>query len=265
MPLPLFVVDAFTDRPFAGNPAAVVLLDGPAEPGWMQSVAAEMRHSETAFTHTRPDGRRGLRWYTPAAEVELCGHATLATAHALWEHGGADRGSELRFLTASGELVCRSAPEGRIEMSFPVLPSEPVEPDPAVLAALGLRRAELLRSRFDLCVLLPDAAAVLAIEPDFAVLREVPFRGICVSAPGGSDDVDFVSRFFAPAVGIDEDPVTGSAHCMLTPIWAERLGRSRLEAAQIGPRGGRVGVELAGDRVLLRGAATTVVTGQLLA
>jgi len=261
----LFVVDAFTDRAFGGNPAGVVLLDDSAEASWMQSVAAEMKHSETAFVHPLDDGRRSLRWFTPAAEVELCGHATLATCHALWERGGADPGSALVFSTASGDLTCRCAADGRIEMSFPALASEPGEPPPGMLAALGLGEAdEVLRSTFDKCVLVTDASTVRALDPDFPALARVPARGVCVTAAGDEPGVDFVSRFFAPRVGVDEDPVTGSAHCMLTPIWAERLGKKTLEAAQVGPRGGRLGVELAGDRVLLRGRATTMVAGSLL-
>jgi predicted PhzF superfamily epimerase YddE/YHI9 len=265
---PLFQVDAFTAEPFAGNPAAVCLLeDEEPDPGWMQRVAAEMNLSETAFLRPRAEpGRYGLRWFTPAVEVQLCGHATLASAHVLWSEGLAEAGRELRFDTASGPLAARRDADGSIWLDFPATPAAPVDPPAGLLEALGGGPARWVGlGRFDYLVELEDEAAVRGLAPDVGGLKGLGVRGVIVTAaaagPGG---YDFVSRFFAPGAGIDEDPVTGSAHCTLGPFWAERLGRSRLTGFQASSRGGLVQVRPEGDRVLLGGQAVTVLRGQLV-
>lgn len=258
MPVPICVVDAFTDRAFRGNPAAVCTLDGPAPGHWMQDVAAELNLSETAFVVPRADGDHDLRWFTPRTEVDLCGHATLATAHVL---GGA-----ARFHTRSGLLTCRAGDRGWIEMDFPSLLHEPVLADHAALDALGVSRAlTYARSRFDVLVEVATADEVRGLVPDLALLAGHDGRGWIVTAPGDRPGIDFVSRFFAPAVGVPEDPVTGSAHCVLAPFWAARVGHTELVGEQVSPRGGVVKVRLDGDRVTLAGRAVTVWEGHLLA
>jgi PhzF family phenazine biosynthesis protein len=261
MPQPIIQVDAFADRPFAGNPAAVCVLEAPREERWMQQVAAEMNLSETAFLHPLDDGWR-LRWFTPQVEVELCGHATLAAAHVLWEEGRLAAGAEARFHTASGLL--RAMREGAwIRMDFPAAPADAAPVPPGLAEALGAEPVWVGRSRWDLLVEVESEAVLRALRPDFARLREVEARGVVCTARG--TEHDFVSRFFAPRVGIDEDPVTGSAHCVLAPHWAGRLGRDRLVGFQASRRGGVVRVCAAGARVLLEGQAVTVLRGELLA
>lgn len=256
-------VDAFTSRPFAGNPAAVCVLAGPAEEPWMRAVAREMNLSETAFLHSDGEVWR-LRWFTPVAEVDLCGHATLASAHVLWEEGHVADDAEPRFETRSGRLSARRAGDW-IELDFPATRAQPAEPPAGLLEAIGLPGASAIaRSRFDYLVEYPDAAAVHAVRPDFTRLRRVEARGVIVTAASDGGEADFVSRFFAPAVGVDEDPVTGSAHCSLAPWWADRLGRTDLVGYQASPRGGTVRVQLDGDRVRLAGQAVTVLRGELL-
>lgn len=277
--LPLYVVDAFTDRPFAGNPAAVCLLPAPADGAWMQRLAQEMNLSETAFPVVPPgDGPHtefDLRWFTPGAEVDLAGHPTLATAHVLWETGRAPTGEALTFHTASGELVARRGQGGWIEMDFPAEPPEPWHERSVeeVAAALRLDPAEIravAANRLDLLVELPTAAAVLAVEPAMEAVARLPVRGVIVTAAGrgeavreGAPVADFVSRFFAPQLAVPEDPVTGSAHCGLTPWWAERLGRRSLLGYQASRRGGVVRVRHEGERVCLAGQAVTVSEGHL--
>lgn len=258
----IFKVDSFTAEPFAGNPAGVCLLDGPREERWMQGVAREMNLSETAFL--RPEGEEfSLRWFTPTVEVTLCGHATLASAHILWEEGVLEQSETARFQTASGEL--RATRRGDlIEMDFPAKPEEPAEAPPKLERALGVTPAYLGRNAFDYLVLLEGEQAVRAVKPDFGLLRTVDVRGVIVTAPSDSPEYDFVSRFFAPAVGVDEDPVTGSAHCALAPFWAARLGRSELVGHQVSERGGVVHVRAAGDRAVLAGEAVTVLRGELV-
>jgi len=268
MPLPIHVIDAFARRPFTGNPAAVVVLppDHVADPEWMQAVAAEMKHSETAFVQSMDADRPvfSLRWFTPGAEVRLCGHATLATSHTLWTTGHVAIDEPLHFETLSGRLTCVRTPAGAVRMDFPATRPEASKPAVGLLAAMGLESVvSCWRSRFDYLLELPDEAAVVAVRPDFRALRDLATRGIMVTARG--TEVDFVSRFFAPGVGVDEDPVTGSAHCALTPFWAERLGKPAMRARQLSARGGDVAVELHGDRVVLEGHAVTVTSGQLLA
>jgi PhzF family phenazine biosynthesis protein len=258
----LFQVDAFADRVFAGNPAAVCLLGGPAEAGWMQSVASEMNLSETAFLEPRAGGY-GLRWFTPVAEVGLCGHATLASAHILYETGEAEPTGPVRFDSASGPLTARRE-DGLLVLDFPARPAGPAPAPPGLLAALGVDGAEWTgRAKDDLMVVLAREEEVTGLRPDIVALAGYRTRGIIVTAPASRPGADFVSRFFAPAVGIAEDPVTGSAHCTLAPYWAQRLGRPGLTGYQASARGGTVRVRVDGDRVLLAGRAVTVFSGEL--
>jgi len=258
----LFQVDAFADRVFAGNPAAVCLLGGPAEAGWMQSVASEMNLSETAFVEPRAAGY-GLRWFTPVAEVGLCGHATLASAHVLYETGQAEPAGPVRFDSVSGPLTARRE-DGLLVLDFPARPAGPAPAPPGLLAALGVDGAEWTgRAKDDLMVVLAREEDVTGLRPDTVALAGYGTRGIIVTAPASRPGADFVSRFFAPGVGIAEDPVTGSAHCTLAPYWAQRLGRPRLTGYQASARGGTVRVRVDGDRVLLAGRAVTVFSGEL--
>jgi PhzF family phenazine biosynthesis protein len=258
----LFQVDAFTDQPFKGNPAAVCLLDREPDDGWMQAVAAEMNLSETAFVGAEArDGALPLRWFTPAAEVALCGHATLASAHVLWREGELPAGSEIRFGTRSGVLIAREEGD-EIQLDFPATPPSPAEAPPGLLEALGVRARHVGRSRFDYLVEVGSEKQVREAEPDLGRLRRVEARGVILTA-AAEPPYDFVSRFFAPTVGVDEDPVTGSAHCCLSPFWTERLGRAELVGFQASRRGGVVRTRLNGDRVLLGGRAVTVLRGEL--
>ncbi len=262
MTLRIVQVDAFTDRPFAGNPAAVCLLSAPGEERWMQDVAREMNLSETAFLHPENDGYR-LRWFTPAVEVALCGHATLASAHVLWEDGHLPRGRQARFHTRSGLLTADARREW-IELDFPATPAAPA-PLPAGLAeALAVTPRWTGRSKFDYLLEVDSEAAVRVLTPDFAALGRVEARGVIVTSRATAPGYDFVSRFFAPRAGVNEDPVTGSAHCALTPFWSERLNKTEMTAYQASPRGGVVRVRLAGDRVVLGGQAVTVLRGELV-
>lgn len=283
MGIPILQVDAFTARPFAGNPAAVCLLELPAVDAWMQAVAREMNLSETAFlrpaanspghpdapvTDSGKDTRHlQLRWFTPVAEVELCGHATLASAHVLWETGRVPASRAIAFHTLSGALMARPVADG-VELDFPATPVVAAEPPGGLLEALGLPAPGAVvefvgRSRFDYLVAVSDAATVRGLAPDFGRLRSVAARGVMVTGPSDDERCDFVSRFFAPAVGIDEDPVTGSAHCALGPYWQAVLGRDSFTAFQASARGGRLRVTVRGERVLLAGRAVTVMVGEL--
>jgi PhzF family phenazine biosynthesis protein len=261
--LPLYQVDAFSDRPFAGNPAAVCLLTEAREADWMQRVGAEMNLSETAFLVPREDGY-DLRWFTPAAEVALCGHATLASAHVLWEIGTLPADRAANFHTKSGLLTCVRN-DGRIEMDFPSTPPTADTGSDGLVAALGAKPGWVGRARFDYFAELESEKTLRAMKPDIARIKALGGRGFIVTARASSPGFDFVSRFFAPAVGVDEDPVTGSAHCVLAPYWAKRLGKSELTGYQASVRGGVVGVKVVGDRVRLCGSAVTVLRGQLLA
>lgn len=258
----LLHIDAFTDRPFRGNPAAVCLLDRERDAAWMQSVGAEMNLSETAFLLARQDGW-SLRWFTPTVEVDLCGHATLASAHALWSESLLDPGDEARFHTRSG-LLTACLKDDWIELNFPVTRETKSDPAPGLLEALGVSKPKYVgRNKFDYLVEVDSEDAVRAVKPDHARLRQIPVRGVIVTSRAANGKYDFVSRFFAPGSGIDEDPVTGSAHCCLTPYWAEKLGRNDLVAYQASPRGGSLRVQLDGDRVRLAGRAVTVLRGRL--
>jgi PhzF family phenazine biosynthesis protein len=267
MGLAIYQVDAFTDRPFAGNPAAVCPLPLPAFPGagWMQALAAEMNLAETAFLVHRGGAEYGLRWFTPAIEVELCGHATLASAHVLWETGAVTAAAAIRFHTLSGVLGAARRGEW-IELDFPAEPATPLaEPPPDLAGLLGASPVWVGANRFDLVVELADEAAVRSLAPDLRRLAALPYRGILVTARASAPGYDVVSRFFAPAAGVAEDPVTGSAHCCVGPYWSGRLGKNPLVGCQASARGGLVRVEMAGDRVRLGGQAVTVFRGELAA
>lgn len=255
----IWVVDAFTDRAFAGNPAGVVLLETPAGEDWMRSVAAEMRHSETAFISPRPGGY-DLRWYTPTVEIDLCGHATLASAHVLWEAG--IESGQVQFETRSGTLTVEPRGSGAA-LDFPAKPMREAPLSEDIAGALGTAPLWNGSNGMDWLALLPDQSVVTGLAPDMATIERMPVRGLIVTAQCEDGSVDFVSRFFAPQAGVPEDPVTGSAHCALGPFWAERLGKSELTGFQASPRGGRVGVEVHGDRVTLLGQARTVLAGTL--
>ncbi|MET8995233.1 PhzF family phenazine biosynthesis protein [Amycolatopsis sp. NPDC004169] len=243
-----FIVDAFTDRAFAGNSAGVVLLDEPADPAWMQAVAAEMKHAETAFFVTTTNS---LRWFTPAVEVALCGHATLAVTHVL---GGAQT-----YLTKSGELRA-TAKDGWVELDFPSDPPRPTDDDLSGILP-GVEIEYTGRGVENLFAVVKDAETVRSLEPDLGKLEDTWTGRLLVTAPG--DETDYVSRFFAPGVGIDEDPVTGSAHCILSPYWSERMNRKELTGEQASSRGGIVKTRQDGDRVHLAGQAVTVLSGEL--
>jgi len=255
-------VDAFTDTPFAGNPAAVCLLPAARDEGWMQSVAREMNLSETAFLVRQADGF-ALRWFTPAVEVALCGHATLASAHVLWEDGHLPAQQQARFHTKSGLLTGDRAGEW-IELDFPAKREEPAPAPPGLAEALGVTPKYVGKNQFDYLVEVDREDTVRRLAPNHAALAALPVRGVIVTSRADSAAYDFVSRFFAPGAGVPEDPVTGSAHCALGPFWQARLGKSELTAYQASPRGGIVRVRVAGERVKLGGQAVTVLRGELL-
>lgn len=257
-------VDAFTREPLNGNPAAVCLLSRPADASWMQRVAREMNLSETAFLVHRDDDAFDLRWFTPTVEVDLCGHATLASAHVLWEGSHLAPDTPAIFHTRSGRLsaVLR---DGWIEMDFPAEPAETAPVPEGLPAGLGAEPTCVGRNRFDYLVEVDAEATVRRLSPDFGRLGKLDARGIIVTALAETDGFDFVSRFFAPRAGVDEDPVTGSAHCCLGPYWRRRLGQDQFTAWQASERGGLVRVAVRGDRVTLSGQAVTVFRGELLA
>jgi PhzF family phenazine biosynthesis protein len=261
MSIPLFHVDAFTDRPFAGNPAAVCLLPAWKEDRWLQALGREMNLSETAFLVKKSDSF-DLRWFTPTIEVDLCGHATLASAHILWQQGQAT-GTEICFTTRSGILKAIRRGDD-IELDFPLKPEEPTEAPPGLLEALGISAKYVGKSQFDYLVEVEDEATLRGIAPDFKRLASQPVRGVIVTSRSTDSNFDFVSRFFAPGAGIDEDPVTGSAHCCLGAFWRKRLGNSEFRAFQASARGGVVKVRVLNDRALLGGKAVTVARGELL-
>jgi PhzF family phenazine biosynthesis protein len=262
MPLPMVQVDAFTAKPFAGNPAAVCVLPAAREDVWMQNVAREMNLSETAFLVRESDGFH-LRWFTSAIEVDLCGHATLASAHVLWEDGHLESGEQARFRTRSGRLTADKRGDW-IEMDFPVKAEEPAEPPLRLGEALGVALKYVGRNKFDYIVEVESESVLRSLKPNFSLLSEIPVRGVIVTARAETGSFDFVSRFFAPGSGISEDPVTGSSHCCLAPFWAKRLGKTEFLAYQCSARGGVVQVRLNSERVVLAGQAVTVLRGELL-
>jgi len=259
----LFLVDAFTERSFAGNPAAVCLLDKPPDATWMQQLAAEMNQAETAFVYPESNGRLRLRWFTPALEVDLCGHATLASAHVLWETGRLSTDEAAKFMTRSGALTAVLSPEG-ILMDFPALLPRPCTVPPGLLDALGAPQARHVGAAGAYQLIEVDGEETLrGLRPDMRKLAQVRTLGVIVTCETIIPGVDFMSRFFAPAGGIDEDPVTGSAHCCLGPFWGGRLHKTELVGYQASKRGGLVRVGLRGERVLLGGRAVTVLRGEL--
>jgi PhzF family phenazine biosynthesis protein len=258
----IFQVDAFTDKPFAGNPAAVCILPEAAAEDWMQHLANEMNLSETAFLVRQEDGFN-LRWFTPAVEVELCGHATLASAHILWEQGFLSSDRQARFFTRSG-LLSAVRKDQWIELDFPAEPEMQTEMPEALLKAFGVSVRYVGKNRFDFLIELESAQAVRKMVPDFTLLSSIAGRGFIVTSRSDSSQYNFISRFFAPAAGVNEDPVTGSAHCCLGPYWAKKLGRKELVGYQASARGGVVKVRVGGDRVYLGGQAVTVMRATLL-
>ena len=266
MTQPIVHVDAFTDAPFGGNPAAVCVLPAGRDAGWMQQVAREMNLSETAFLTPRQERGEGydLRWFTPTHEVDLCGHATLASAHVLWETRQLADAATARFHTRSG-LLTATRHGSWIELDFPATPDKAIDAPPGLAEALGVQPRYVGQSRFDYLVELADEAALRAVRPDFGRLRAFAMRGVMITSGADEPGVDFVSRYFAPAFGIDEDPVTGSTHCCLGPFWSRRLNKQTFVARQVSERGGTLKVALDGDRVRLGGQAVTVLRGELLA
>ena len=262
MGLTIYQVDAFSERPFAGNPAAVCILPKPRDERWMQDVAREMNLSETAYLVKQTDGFN-LRWFTPAVEVELCGHATLASAHILWEEGPLRPQQQARFHTLSG-LLTAERKGGWIELDFPAKLEEPAAAPPGLTTALGVTPKYVGKNKFDYLVEVDSEEIVRGIKPDFTLLATIPVRGVIVTGGATTSSYDFVSRFFAPRSGVNEDPVTGSAHTCLGPFWAKRLRKTELVGYQASARGGVVRVRVGKDRVYLGGQAVTVLRDELL-
>jgi len=262
MGLKIVQVDAFTDQPFRGNPAGVCVLPGPRDDAWMQDVAREMNLSETAFLDPVRQDEFNLRWFTPSTEVALCGHATLASAHVLWEAGHLKPEQRARFHTKSGVLTAEHKGDW-IELNFPAVRELPASVPPGLAEALGLKIKYLGKNKFDYLVEVESERTVRELAPDFTALKKIPVRGVSVTSRSDSPQFDFVSRFFAPGSGIDEDPVTGSAHCCLGPFWSGRLGKKEFVAYQASARGGTVRIRLNGERVILGGQAVTVLRGEL--
>jgi PhzF family phenazine biosynthesis protein len=254
-----YQVDAFTEKPFSGNPAGVCVLNEKPEEKLMQNIVREMNLSETAFL-IKEGERYNLRWFTPNAEVDLCGHATLASAHILWEKGYLRKDIEAKFSTKSGLLTAKTS-DGWIELNFPALPEEKTEPSVELLEALGTQATYVGKNKFDYLVEVESEELVTTMKPDFMKLLKVPTRGVIVTSR--AKEYDFVSRFFAPQIGVLEDPVTGSAHCCLGPYWQKKLNKDEFIAYQASERGGILRVKLAGDRVLIAGKAVTVLEGEL--
>lgn len=261
MNLPLFQVDAFTNQLFRGNPAAVCLLDRKHDDRWMQALAAEMNLSETAFLLKQPDGY-SLRWFTPGIEVDLCGHATLASAHVLFETGRASNGEEIHFHTLSG-LLTASLKDDWIELNFPTQPPEEIEPPKDLIEAIGISPTFCGKSKNKYLFEVADENILKKLQPDFSAISKLTKEDMIITSASATENFDFVSRFFAPGIGINEDPVTGSAHCVLAPYWHDRLGKFEFNAFQASSRGGVLKVRLAGDRTFISGQAITVFKGEL--
>jgi PhzF family phenazine biosynthesis protein len=255
-------VDTFTDKPFSGNPAAVCILPEQRDERWMQNVAREMNLSETAFLYRQKDGF-SLRWFTPAVEVELCGHATLASAHVLWEENYLKSDEQARFYTLSGPLIAKRKGDW-IELDFPTEPEEQASYPAELIKALGVTPKYVGKNRFDYLVEVDSEETVINIRPNFALLETIPTRGVMVTSIANSSGYDFVSRFFAPRVGINEDPVTGSSHCCLGPFWKNRINKDEFIAYQASERGGILRVRVRGERIYISGQAVTVFRGELV-
>ncbi len=263
MSIPIYHVDAFvTDKEFSGNPASVCLLPENKDAQWMQNVAMEMNHSETAFLVKQED-RFNLRWFTPTVEVDLCGHATLASAHTLWEAGMLKRHEQARFMTRSGLLTADYKNE-LIELDFPAKPEQASPPPQELLRALGVRAVYVGKNQFDYLIEVDSEEIVRKMKPDFGLLKKISVRGVMVTSRASTPGFDFVSRFFAPGSGIDEDPVTGSAHTALAPFWRNKLQKDHFTAYQASPRGGILHLRIVGERVKIAGSARTVVKGELV-
>ena len=258
----ILCIDAFTSKPFSGNPAAVCLLEDAANEGWMQSVAAELNLSETAFLHKLGDAEYALRWFTPTMEIDLCGHATLASAHALYEREDVARDTTITFRGTVHTLKASSTDDG-IVLDFPLVETSPADGSQELFEGLGIVSTEIFQAGDDLLVEVNDEEMVQNLNPDFSSLAKVKTRGVIVTAQGSENGVDFVSRFFAPGAGIDEDPVTGSTHCALAHYWRGKLGKDHFFARQLSKRGGEMKVTVAGERVLLTGQAVIVWEGFL--
>ncbi len=263
MSIPIYQVDAFvTDKEFSGNPAAVCLLPENKDAQWMQNVAMEMNLSETAFLVKQDDGFN-LRWFTPTVEVDLCGHATLASAHTLWETGNLKRSEQARFITRSGILTA-DYKNDLIELDFPSKPEQASPPPQELLRALGVRAVYVGKNQFDYLIEVDSEEIVRNMKPDFGLLKKIAVRGVMVTSRAATPGFDFISRFFAPGSGIDEDPVTGSAHTALTPFWRNKLQKDHFIAYQASPRGGILHLRIVGERVKIAGSARTVVKGELV-
>jgi PhzF family phenazine biosynthesis protein len=266
MKIPIFTVDAFTDKPFSGNPAGVCVLDSPLEEKLMQNIAFEMNLSETAFLNKKNDGAYSLRWFTPVVEVDLCGHATLASSHILWETGKVKKSSGIEFNTKSGILKA-GFNNGGNELDFPLIESKPIDIPKGIVKAIGVEPVNLFRTQWNYIAELDSEKTVRSVKPDFDLLRALEAWGTIITSRASKElaanGYDFVSRFFAPAKGVKEDPVTGSAHCALAPYWMNRLGKNIFKAYQASERGGTVGVRVDGDRVFLSGSAVTVLSGTM--
>lgn len=260
---PITQVDAFTNTPFGGNPAAVCILSEPGNVQWMQQVAQEMNLSETAFLYRQEDGFH-LRWFTPAVEVDLCGHATLASAHVLWEEGHLQPEEQARFYTRSG-LLTAERQGAWITLDFPATPPISAFAPAELVQALGVEFAYVGKNQFDYLVEVDSEETLRALKPDMNLLERVPARGVIVTSRSTSSEYDFVSRFFAPGVGVSEDPATGSAQCTLAPFWGQRLNKSELVAYQASPRGGVFRLGVRSERIAIGGQAVTVLHGELLA
>ena len=263
MSIRIFQVDAFTDRPFSGNPAAVCLLEHAMPDEWMLQLAQEMNLSETAFLLPIEDGF-SLRWFTPKIEVSICGHATLASAHVLFENGIVPEGQSAHFSTRSGDLFAQSPPAG-IQLDFPSMPSQPMSPWPtAILDALDVEPIAVYAFGNKHLIEVATETEVRDLQPDFNALSLLPGRGVAVTARADDgSEYDFISRYFAPWIGINEDPVTGSAHCALGPYWAAKLGKTELHAYQASSRGGSLNIRVTPERTYLTGQAVTVFTGEM--
>jgi PhzF family phenazine biosynthesis protein len=259
----IYQVDSFTTKPFSGNPAGVVIADRELPAAWMQLVAAEMNLAETAFAVRESAASFHLRWFTPTVEVDLCGHATLAAAHILWEEGVVPSGTELVFRTLSGELRATGG-AGSVELDFPSEPPAPATAPEGMLESLGIEKPVYVgRNRMDYLIEVEHEADVRGLRPDLFALAKFDTRGVIVTARSSAPEIDFVSRFFAPACGVPEDPVTGSAHCALAPYWGDKLNKQQMRGFQASARGGIVDVRVAGARVILIGNAVTVIRGEI--
>lgn len=263
MQLDFYQVDSFTDKPYRGNPAAVIVMDGAADEEWMQNVAMEMNLSETSFLYSIGENNYNLRWFTPGVEADLCGHATLAAAHILWEKEFVKKSDSIKFQTKSGELSCKTA-KGLIEMDFPEEVPWEISPPQDLLNGIGVKPLFVGKNRMDYFVELVSETAVRELSPDFGLIKKIDTRGVIVTAKSDNPEFDFASRFFAPTCDVNEDPVTGSAHCALAPYWAKKFDKKELKAIQLSKRQGVLNLKVERHRVKISGSAVTVLEGRIL-